>query len=309
MFALWLRRVRRCARTADIDDALKAFDRIQRTLPGPVDRPVAAVPPPRGALPPARLLMSDARSPPPELAAKSSASTRCSTRSRALLASVEARLQPRGRRHAAYARDSVAGVKIGIFSLNTGRLHAETLGMLERVKERYGYDIELFHPQRRRRSRRYVGATRPERVLRKRRSAQALLRHPQGRAAEPRAGRTSSAWVTGQRREQSVTRAELHDARSTTPRTASPSSIRWPTGPRARCGTTSSAIDVPVNRAARPRLSEHRLRAVHARGPSRRRQPRRPLVVGAARHEGMRPAHHDIPDRVDSENALELSYA
>src|ERR1700742_3120482 len=39
------------------------------------------------------------------------------------------------------------GVKIGIFSLNTGRLHAETLGMLERVKARYGYDIEQFHPQ------------------------------------------------------------------------------------------------------------------------------------------------------------------
>jgi phosphoadenosine phosphosulfate reductase len=38
------------------------------------------------------------------------------------------------------------GVKIGIFSLNTGRLHAETLGMIDRVKERYGYDIEQFHP-------------------------------------------------------------------------------------------------------------------------------------------------------------------
>src|SRR5580658_9244637 len=38
-------------------------------------------------------------------------------------------------------------VKIGIFSLNTGRLHAETLGMLDRVRERYGYEIEQFHPQ------------------------------------------------------------------------------------------------------------------------------------------------------------------
>src|ERR1700742_3260071 len=39
------------------------------------------------------------------------------------------------------------GVKIGIFSLNTGRLHAETLGMFDRVRERYGYDIEQYHPQ------------------------------------------------------------------------------------------------------------------------------------------------------------------
>src|SRR5579859_6358928 len=39
------------------------------------------------------------------------------------------------------------GVRIGIFSLNTGRLHAETLGMIDRVRERYGYEIEQFHPQ------------------------------------------------------------------------------------------------------------------------------------------------------------------
>ena len=39
------------------------------------------------------------------------------------------------------------GLPIGIFSLNTGRLHAETLGMIDRVRERYGYEIEQFHPQ------------------------------------------------------------------------------------------------------------------------------------------------------------------
>ena len=39
------------------------------------------------------------------------------------------------------------GLAIGIFSLNTGRLHAETLGMIDRVRERYGYEIEQFHPQ------------------------------------------------------------------------------------------------------------------------------------------------------------------
>src|ERR1700709_2949947 len=39
------------------------------------------------------------------------------------------------------------GVKIGIFSLNTGRFAAETLGMIDRVKERYAYDIEQFYPR------------------------------------------------------------------------------------------------------------------------------------------------------------------
>ena len=67
------------------------------------------------------------------------------------------------------------GVAIGIFSLNTGRLHAETLGMLDRVKERYGYDIEQFHPQAEAVDE-YVARSRSERVLRKRRPAQALLR-------------------------------------------------------------------------------------------------------------------------------------
>src|SRR5579872_5257276 len=36
---------------------------------------------------------------------------------------------------------------IGIFSLETGRLHAETLAVITKVKETYGYDIELFRPE------------------------------------------------------------------------------------------------------------------------------------------------------------------
>lgn len=36
---------------------------------------------------------------------------------------------------------------IAIFSLETGRLHAETLSMVERVKQVYDYDIALYRPQ------------------------------------------------------------------------------------------------------------------------------------------------------------------
>src|SRR5262245_1942210 len=39
------------------------------------------------------------------------------------------------------------GLGIGIFSLNTGRLHAETIGMIDHVRERYGYEIEQYHPR------------------------------------------------------------------------------------------------------------------------------------------------------------------
>src|SRR5262249_23588200 len=35
---------------------------------------------------------------------------------------------------------------IEIFTLDTGRLHAETLSVLGQVQARYGYDIRVYHP-------------------------------------------------------------------------------------------------------------------------------------------------------------------
>jgi phosphoadenosine phosphosulfate reductase len=101
-----------------------------------------------------------------------------------------------------------AGLPIGIFSLETGRLHPETLAVLDQVKDRYGYEIALFRPQ-------------PEAVdayvaqnglnafynsVEMRRECCRIRKvEPLGRAL---AG--NKAWVTGQRRAQSSTRAELH---------------------------------------------------------------------------------------------------
>ncbi|WP_312510826.1 phosphoadenylyl-sulfate reductase [Massilia sp.] len=96
---------------------------------------------------------------------------------------------------------------IGIFSLETGRLHAETLSMIDRVKETYDYDIALYKPQ-------------PEAVdayvtqnglnafydsvdMRKE-CCRIRKVEPLGRAL---AGK--QAWITGQRRSQSTTRTEL----------------------------------------------------------------------------------------------------
>ena len=101
-----------------------------------------------------------------------------------------------------------AKLPIGIFSLETGRLHAETLAVLDKVRETYGSDITLFRPQ-------------PEAVdayvahnglnafydsVEMRRECCRIRKvEPLGRAL---AG--NKAWVTGQRRAQSSTRAELH---------------------------------------------------------------------------------------------------
>jgi phosphoadenosine phosphosulfate reductase len=101
-----------------------------------------------------------------------------------------------------------AGLPIGIFSLETGRLHKETLAVLDQVKATYGYEIELFRPL-------------PEAVdayvarnglnafynsIEMRRACCGIRKvEPLGRAL---AGKR--AWVTGQRRAQSTTRAELN---------------------------------------------------------------------------------------------------
>ncbi len=77
-------------------------------------------------------------------------------------------------------------VAIGIFSLNTGRLHAETVGMYERVRERYGYEIEQFHP-RAEAVDEYVAANGLNAFYESVDLRNALLRDPQGRAAGARA--------------------------------------------------------------------------------------------------------------------------
>ena len=107
-----------------------------------------------------------------------------------------------------------AGLPISIFSLETGRLHKETLDVIDQVKAHYGHDILLFRPQ---------PALVDEYVAKNGLNAfydSVDLRkgccyvrkvEPLGRAL---AGKR--AWITGQRRAQSSTRAELavqeHDA-------------------------------------------------------------------------------------------------
>lgn len=94
-----------------------------------------------------------------------------------------------------------------IFSLNTGRLHAETVSMIEQVRQRYGYIIEQWHPQQEALdayvSEHGLNAFYDSIELRK--------RCCEIRKVEPlnHALAGAQAWVTGQRREQSVTRAQL----------------------------------------------------------------------------------------------------
>ena len=97
--------------------------------------------------------------------------------------------------------------KLSIFTLETGRLHAETLAVLDRIKETYDYDVTPYRPQ-------------PEAVEAyvKQNGLNAFYESVDMRKeccrirkVEPlnRALKGNRSWVTGQRRAQSTTRAAL----------------------------------------------------------------------------------------------------
>jgi len=97
--------------------------------------------------------------------------------------------------------------RIGIFTLETGRLHAETLAVLDRIRDTYGYEVALYRPEQQAVNiyinQHGLNAFYDSVELRKEccriRKVEPLNRALQGK----------QAWITGQRRAQSATRTEL----------------------------------------------------------------------------------------------------
>ncbi|WMW81757.1 phosphoadenylyl-sulfate reductase [Undibacterium cyanobacteriorum] len=105
-------------------------------------------------------------------------------------------------------------LSIGIFSLETGRLHQETLAMLDKIKQHYGYEVALFRPQNDAVDRyveQYGLNGFYDSVEARKACCHVRKVEPLGRALQGK-----QAWITGQRRAQSTTRSELavqeHDA-------------------------------------------------------------------------------------------------
>lgn len=100
-----------------------------------------------------------------------------------------------------------AGLPIQIFSLETGRLHPETLAVLGQIKARYNYSVTLYQP-RAEAVDTYVAShglnAFYDSVEMRRECCRIRKVEPLGRAL---AG--NRAWITGQRRAQSSTRVEL----------------------------------------------------------------------------------------------------
>jgi phosphoadenosine phosphosulfate reductase len=98
-------------------------------------------------------------------------------------------------------------LNIGIFSLETGRLHQETLSMLDRIKDTYGYDVQLYKPE----TEAVDNYVQQHGLNAFYDSVEMRKECCRIRKVEPlnRALSGNKAWITGQRRAQSATRAEL----------------------------------------------------------------------------------------------------
>ena len=99
------------------------------------------------------------------------------------------------------------GLGIEIFTLDTQRLHADTLNVIAAIRERYGYDVRVFRPDPEAVTEYVVKFGRDAFYE----SAELRKRCCHIRKVEPlnRALESKEAWITGQRREQALTRSEL----------------------------------------------------------------------------------------------------
>jgi len=100
-----------------------------------------------------------------------------------------------------------AGLPIAIFTLETGRLHAETLGVLDRIRERYDYKVTRYRPEPA-----AIDAYVAQNGLNAFYDSVDMRKECcRIRKVEPlnRALTGNRAWITGQRRAQSTTRAAL----------------------------------------------------------------------------------------------------
>lgn len=96
---------------------------------------------------------------------------------------------------------------IGIFSLDTGRLPEETYELIQRLEEKYGYRIKLYYPD----TAAIEHFTQTNGINAFYNSVEMRKECCRIRKVEPlkRALTGQDAWITGQRRSQSITRTAL----------------------------------------------------------------------------------------------------
>lgn len=97
--------------------------------------------------------------------------------------------------------------RLHIFTLDTGRLHGDTLAVIDAIRQRYGYSVQVYRPEAGAVAA-YVSAHGRDGFYR---GVESRKRCCEIRKVEPlkRALAGKKSWITGLRREQAVTRAVL----------------------------------------------------------------------------------------------------
>jgi 3'-phosphoadenosine 5'-phosphosulfate sulfotransferase (PAPS reductase)/FAD synthetase len=161
---------------------------------------------------------------------------------------------------------------VEVFAIDTGRLHRETLAMIDALHIRYGIAPIVVAPDPQAEAD-YVAAHGRDGFY-----GSIALRHAccAIRKVEPleRALRGRDAWLTGQRRAHGPERAALPTHELDAARRGAGAPLC-----RSPCGAGQPAV--------RARLCVDRLRAVHTRAAPGRASASRPLVVGRIVVEGM----------------------
>jgi len=105
--------------------------------------------------------------------------------------------------------DAIArlGLPIGVFMIDTGRLHRDTLEVFEAIRERYDFEVKVYRPDTETLAE-YVATHGRDAFYR---GPELRKRCCEIRKVEPleRALKGKRAWITGQRREQAATRTAL----------------------------------------------------------------------------------------------------
>jgi phosphoadenosine phosphosulfate reductase len=229
----------------------------------------------------------------PELTASVATKTQAVS---ALLADIAANWSPATFANSLGAEDMVltdlivkAKLPIEIFSLDTGRLPLETYDLIAAVDKEYGLKLKIYFPQ----------AEAVESFVRNHGINgfydSVTLRKAccHARKVEPlkRALAGKRAWITGLRAQQATTRSGL-PFREYDDGNGLKNSTRCRTGPRRKSGPTSSRTASPTTPCTTS--STPASAAPHPSHLAGRRRPRRPLVVGKSRHQGMRAARKKL---------------
>ena len=181
-----------------------------------------------------------------------------------------------------------AGLTLGVFALDTGRLNEETYEVADALVERYRLKIDWYFPRHEdvEKLERAKGLFSFRESLDNRHACCAIRKvEPLSRALKGLAG-----WVTGMRREQSVTRSELkaieRDELNGGILKINPL-IDWSEEQLLAYVERASPAEEP---ALQPGLPLHRLRPLYPGGATGRGCPGGTLVVGESGKQGMRAA-------------------